>query len=73
MSTGREGKFKEQRKFSEPLDSKSGAAVILIILGPEVSIKTILNGLDEWQVNDRVPYFGCILPFPRCLLRERRF
>lgn len=66
LSIGREGKFKEQRKFSELLDHGSGGAVILFMLGPEMSIRTILGGLDEWQINDGVPHVGCILPFPRC-------
>lgn len=41
LSTGREGTLKEQRKFSDPVDSESRGAVILIMLGPEVSIGTM--------------------------------
>ena len=61
LSAGRGGNFKEQGKYSEPLDGKSGEAIVLIILGPQMNTKTFLSGLGEWWVNDRVPYIGCIL------------
>lgn len=63
LNTGREGNFKEWRKFSEPIDSKNGGAVILILLGSQGYMKTILDGQGELQVNDRVPCAGCILLF----------
>ena len=48
LSAGRGGNFKEQGKYSEPLDGKSGEAIVLIILGPQMNTKTILSGLGEW-------------------------
>lgn len=61
LRTGREGNFKEWRTFSELLDSESGGAVILILPGPQLYAKTILDGLSEQQVNGRVPSVGRIL------------
>lgn len=63
LRTGREGNFKERRTFSEPLDSESGGAVLLILPGPQLYVKTILDGLGERQVNGRVPSVGCVLLF----------